>query len=168
MTLLPETAAILDCSPDERIRHLRSGRWIGYGTAKVILNRLQELFDFPKTHRMPNLLIVGETNNGKTAIANRFHQLHEPINSPDSEATYLPVLIIQAPPVPDERRFMAALLDKLAIPHKTNERADRMMFQALELFPKLRTKMLIVDEIHAILAGPLPKQRAFLNVIKYL
>jgi len=43
-----------------------------------------------------------------------------------------------------------------------------MMCQILKMFPKLGVRMLIVDEIHHILAGNLQKQRAFLNVIKYL
>ena len=32
----------------------------------------------------------------------------------------------------------------------------------------INVKMLIIDEIHHVLAGPLLKQRHFLNVIKYM
>jgi len=58
---------------NERIEKIRSSRWVGYTTAKKILDKLDDLLTHPKTHRMPNMLIVGETNNGKTMIVNRFH-----------------------------------------------------------------------------------------------
>ncbi len=117
---------------------------------------------------MPNLLVWGDTNCGKTAIIDRFCQGYPLRQNGEEEADVVPVLYIQAPPIPDERRFYSLILDKLRVPHKTNERADRMMCQILKMFPKLGVRMLIVDEIHHILAGNLQRQRAFLNVIKYL
>jgi hypothetical protein len=48
------------------------------------------------------LLIVGDTNNGKTMIVNRFERLHLADDNPDGETIRLPVLIVQAPPTPAE------------------------------------------------------------------
>jgi len=56
---------------DERVAKIRGGHWIRYTRAEQIDTRLDELLAIPKTHRMPNLLIVGETNNGKTALVTR-------------------------------------------------------------------------------------------------
>jgi GTPase SAR1 family protein len=56
-------------------------------------------------HRMPNLLIVGDTNAGKTMLANRFVQVHPADDNPHGEAAIVPVLAIQTPPGPDEGRF---------------------------------------------------------------
>jgi hypothetical protein len=39
--------------------------------AEEITARLDHLLQLPTTHRMPNLLIVGATNNGKTALVYR-------------------------------------------------------------------------------------------------
>jgi hypothetical protein len=55
---------------DERITKLRKGRWIRYPRAEQILAQLDELLKHPKTHRMPNPLVFGETNNGKTHSSN--------------------------------------------------------------------------------------------------
>lgn len=153
---------------DQRIRQCRSPVWIGYTAALRILSKLEQLFAYPKRHRMPNLLIVGETNNGKTALINRFQHLHPIRDDPDAPAIEVPVLLMEAPPVPDERRFCADILDRLGLLHRTNERADRMLFQIVASLPRLHVQMLIVDEIHNVLAGGLQKQRAFLNVVKYL
>ena len=164
----PSAQAALLLPLDERVRYLQISRWICYDYAEAILKDLQELLEHPKVLRMPNLLVWGDTNCGKTAIIDRFCQEYPLRQNGEEEADVVPVLYIQAPPIPDERRFYSLILDKLRVPHKTNERADRMMCQILKMFPKLGVRMLIVDEIHHILAGNLQKQRAFLNVIKYL
>jgi len=164
----PSAQAALLLPLDERVRYLQISRWICYDYAEAILKDLQELLEHPKVLRMPNLLVWGDTNCGKTAIIDRFCQEYPLRQNGEEEADVVPVLYIQAPPIPDERRFYSLILDKLRVPHKTNERADRMMCQILKMFPKLGVRMLIVDEIHHILAGNLQRQRAFLNVIKYL
>jgi hypothetical protein len=95
---------------DERITKLRKSRWIRYPRAEQILAHLDELLKHPKTHRMPNLLVFGETNNGKTALIQRFVQQHLPKLGDDRALSRIPVVVIQAPPVPEERRFYQAIL----------------------------------------------------------
>ena len=95
---------------EERIAKIRGGRWIRYPLADRIGAKLEELLLLPKTHRMPNLLIVGETNNGKTAMLSRFVRQHPPQESDGGEvASGIPVIAIEAPPVPEERRFYAEI-----------------------------------------------------------
>jgi hypothetical protein len=52
----------LDLPTAERIERIRRPRWIGYTRAMQLLDKLDDLLTHPKTHRMPNLLIVGDTN----------------------------------------------------------------------------------------------------------
>jgi len=166
---LNEAAAkLLALSDVERIERIRASRWIGYPRAKAILDKLEDLLIYPKTHRMPNLLIVGETNNGKTMLVQRFRKQHPALDNPGGDGIVVPVLVIQAPPVPDEGRFYNTILDALFAPYKPNDRVDKKQFQAIKLLRYVGLKMLVIDEIHHILAGNLNKQRAFLNVIKYL
>ena len=80
----------------------------------------------------------------------------------------MPVLLVQAPPVPDEGRFYNAILELLFAPYKAGDRVDRKQFQAIKLLRAVGLRMLIIDEIHHVLAGSTHRQRAFLNVIKYL
>lgn len=169
MKHLTEAAAkLLDLEKEERIEKIRATRWIGYPTAKKALNKLDDLLTYPKSHRMPNILIVGDTNNGKTMLVKRFCSLHEPNDNPSGDGIEVPVLYIQAPPVPDEGRFYNAILEILFAPYKPNDRVDKKQFQAIKILKQVGLKVLIIDEIHHILAGNLNKQRAFLNVIKYL
>ncbi len=161
-------AQTLELTDKERIEKIRSSRWIGYTTAKKILDKLDDLLTHPKTHRMPNMLIVGETNNGKTMIVNRFHSQHLAYDNANGEGITLPILLIQAPPTPDESRFYNVILDKLFASYKVNDRVDKKCQQVIRLLSRLNVKMLVIDEIHHVLAGNLNKQRHFLNTIKYL
>lgn len=152
----------------ERIRRIRSPRWIGYPRAKEILAKLEDLLTYPKSHRMPNLLIVGDTNNGKTMLVERFQARHPADDNPDGDRAKVPVLVVQAPPVPDEGRFYNAMLELLFAPYKSADRVDKKQFQVIRLLKHVQLQVLIIDEIHHILAGNLNRQKAFLNVIKYL
>lgn len=160
--------ADLGLSKDERILRLRHSRWIGYTRAKQVLEKLTDLLSHPKTHRMPNLLLVGETNNGKSMIVNRFEGRNPARDEPNGEHVVVPVLVVQAPPVPDEGRLYNAILEKLYAPFKASSRLDRKASQVISLLRLINLRILIIDEIHHVLAGSLLRQRHFLNVIKYL
>ncbi len=158
----------LNFSAEKRIEFVRKERWIGYPKALEIIETLEELLTHPKTHRMPNLLIVSETNNGKTTVVNRFQSKHPAQDNPDGDTIIVPVLIVQAPPVPDEGRFYDQILRKLAAPYRESDRASKKQFQVMTLFERLSIRMLVIDEIHDILAGGHIHQRNFRNAIKHL
>lgn len=162
------TLKLLELSDAERIERIRAPRWIGYPQAKTILAKLEDLLTYPKSHRMPNLLVVGDTNNGKTMLVQRFCTQHPADDNPAGDGIRVPVLFVQAPPIPDEGRFYNAILELLFAPYKPNDRVDKKQFQVIKLLKYVGLRMLVIDEIHHVLAGNLNRQRAFLNVLKYL
>ncbi|MBA4709283.1 TniB family NTP-binding protein [Aquitalea aquatica] len=162
------TLKLLELSDAERVERIRAPRWIGYPQAKTILTKLEDLLTYPKSHRMPNLLVVGDTNNGKTMLVQRFCSQHPADDNPSGDGIRVPVLFVQAPPVPDEGRFYNAILELLFAPYKPNDRVDKKQFQVIKLLKYVGLRMLVIDEIHHVLAGNLNRQRAFLNVLKYL
>ncbi|MEO8129822.1 MAG: TniB family NTP-binding protein [Bryobacteraceae bacterium] len=164
--LIPAAAAELSRPDEERISRLRRPFWIGYTRAQTILEQLGGLLEHPGTHRMPNLLLAGDTNNGKTMLIRRFVELH-PAEQGDLGSKRR-VLLIQAPPVPDERRLYFAILDALHAPYSTSGLTAAKMVQVAAMLRKTGVRMLIIDEIHHLMAGHLEKQRQFLNVLKYL
>lgn len=166
--LNPALLPLLDQPAAKRIRELTLSPVIGYPLAKKAIDRMDDLLVHPPTHRMPNLLLVGSTNNGKTVIADRFLKQHPAYTLPGEDFVRIPVLMVQAPPVPDEKRFYNGILERLFTPYKINDKIDRKQYQVIKLLANVQAKMLIIDEIHHILAGNLTKQRGFLNVIKYL
>ncbi|TIH15595.1 AAA family ATPase [Marinifilum sp. JC120] len=166
--LCESAVSLMALSEQERIAKIQTPVWIGYPVASKILARLEELVEYPKSHRMPNLLITGDTNNGKTMLVNRFCKAHPRDDNPDGEAAIIPVLYIQAPPTPEEGRFYDNILENINAPFRPQDRASKKAFQAVKLLKAVGVKLLIIDEIQQILAGSMKKQRAFLNVIKGL
>jgi len=157
----------LDLSDEERIQYILGDRWIEYTAATMVLADLERLLHHPRVHRMPNRLIVSDTNNGKTSLIRRFLLLHERSDDPALEASRLPILMVQAPPTPERRAFFTSILDELHMPHAPSQKTEVLFNQVRTLVPKVGVRMLIIDEIQHLIAGDSQKQHAFLNVIKY-
>ena len=161
--------SVVDLPLNERIQQVRQPHWIGYTRSKRILEKLEDLLAYPRVDRMPNLLLVGDTNNGKTMIASRFQRLHPASEEADSDHVRVPVLLVQAPPAPDESRFYSAILEALGAPaYRPRGPVLEKQLQVLHLLRGVQLRMLIIDEIHHILAGHIAKQRHFLYVLKHL
>ena len=114
------------------------------------------------------MLVVGPAFSGKTSIAEHFVAMHPPDLSPDNETTVAPVVMIDAPPKPDLSDFYSRILDKLMAPYKPTASSHEKYAQVKRLFRELGVRMLIVDEIHHLIAGSLNRQREFRNAIKSL
>jgi hypothetical protein len=167
---LSDTAASkLDLPVRERIQHIKKPRWIGYGRAREVLEKLEDLLVHPVQPRMPNMLIIGETNNGKTMLVSKFREKHAAEENPTGETVNIPVLYIQAPPSPDERGLYNAILNRLfESQRKRNDPTDAKRDHVIEVLRRVNLGMIMVDEIHHLLAGAYVKQRNCLNVLKYL
>lgn len=151
-----------------RIHHIQKQKWITYSRAQAGMDKLDDLLHYPKSHRMPNMLILGHTNNGKTMLAKHFTKRHPAYDNPEGDSIIIPVLAIQAPPKPDEARLYNNILDSVYCPYKRSTNVAEKQMLVLDLCREINLKMLIIDEIHHVLAGSMNNQRQFLNVIKYL
>lgn len=159
---------LLESSDDERLAHIDKPVFIPYQHASEILAEMEDLLVHPKTNRMPNMLIVGRSDNGKTEILQEFLKRHPAEDRREFDTVYAPVVYIQAPPGPSEHIFLNQLLMMLGTPVRPNDSPDRKLLQVLDILPKIQTKILMVDELNALLAGSVTKQRFFLNMLKYL
>ncbi len=156
----------------ERINELNIPHWINYPVSVQLIKQLNQLLEFPRSHRPKSLLLLSETNNGKTIIAKRFVAMHPPrykLDETGRETIVMDVLMIQCPHVPDEKRFYFSILDKLNIAYRSSIRTQELFAIVLSAFRRLEIRMLILDELQHTLAKASPsKQREFLNLIKYL
>lgn len=151
-----------------RINHVLTERWIGYPRAMEVLDTMEYLMLHPKTSRMPSMLLVAPTNNGKTILLQRFFDAYKPLLYPDAPKMKIPMVYIQAPPTPNEKAFYCNILSALNTPFSQYSTAAQLQYQVLRILKNVETKILIIDEIHHILAGAYLTQRAFLNLIKYI
>jgi len=151
-----------------RIERIQSVTWTPYPQALRILDRLEELFHHPRVERMPNLAIIGHTNNGKSTLLRRFVRAHTPPDDPNAEQTTLPVLCVDVPSEPDERRLYNSILEPLFSMGPKSEGIDLMLSRLCTILSRLETRMLVLDEFSNALAGTSRKQRTFLNALKNL
>ncbi|MGC4251506.1 MAG: TniB family NTP-binding protein [Sphingobium sp.] len=168
--LRPDVREIADADAAFRIRRIRTDRWIAYARAETILAELEDLLTVPKRMRMPNLLLVGPTNNGKTMIVEKFRRGHpaiDPIDADDGVAR-VPVLRIQMPPGPDEGRFFRAILKALGMPGRVNERPAIAQESAMALMEMTGVQLLVIDELHNLISGSRLQQRRLLNLLRWL
>ena len=151
---------------EERLRHVRADRWIGYTRATDAITRLETLFSWPDKQRMPNLLLIGPTNNGKSMIVEKFRRMHPPVSHPDHE--HIPVLTVQMPSEPSVIRFYVALLAALGAPLRPRQRLAELEQVTLGLLRAVGVRVLVIDELHNVLAGRGDARREFLNLIRFL
>jgi len=160
---------------DKRIDEILKDRWIGHTRSEKILRSMELLLRFPKSGRMQNLLVVGEPNSGKTTTARKFLSSNPPYFSTiqeESGHTYeiliRPVVMLQCPHIPHEKRLYYNILDELNLPYRKTTKAEYLQQQVIAALIDMKVRVLILDEIHHILSGSPAKQREFLNLIKYL
>ena len=166
--LHPSARQVLGASKAIRIRQMKVMRWITYTRAQQIFNRLELLLDHPKKDRMPCLLLIGETNSGKSELIKQFLKSHAADENLAGEAIIQHVRYVQAPPTPSESALLDEILKGLFEPTLKNEGVDPKRVRVCGVLKRSGLKMLIIDEIHHLLQGTTVKQRAFLNSLKYI
>lgn len=164
--LHPAAREVARLPSSERVHRIRADRWIGYPKAVDAVERLEMLFRWPRKQRMPNLLLVGPTNNGKSMIVERFHRRHPPLTELDREN--IPVVCVQMPSEPSVLRFYTALLAALGAPLRPRQRLADVERLALVLLREVGVRMLVIDELHNVLAGRGETRREFLNLLRFL
>lgn len=166
--LSPRAREVLILPNEERIRHILEDRWVGYTKANEIIAKLEDLLVHPKTGRMPNMLIVGKTNNGKSHLVKHFLSTHLARDNPEGEGIIVPVLYIEAPDKPDIAHLYSIILDILCVPYRNNEKEKVLLAQVIKVLSSIELGIIVIDEIHNLIAGSLLKQRAYLNALRYL
>lgn len=164
--LHPASREVARLPSSERVHRIHADRWIGYPKAVDAVERLEMLFRWPRKQRMPNLLLVGPTNNGKSMIVERFRRQHPPVTEPDRES--IPVVCVQMPSEPSVLRFYTALLAALGAPLRPRQRLADVERLALSLLREVGVRMLVIDELHNVLAGRGETRREFLNLLRLL
>lgn len=165
--LHPLTAECIELDATSRIRWLTQQRWIGYPRALEVLAKLERLLDCPRQTRMPNMLLIGSSNNGKSNLIKHFVERHAPDENTSGENIICNVLNIETPPSPSEASLYSEILGHLfeKVPSGST---DVKRARVVKVLRGIQLKILIIDDLHNMLAGASIKQQQYLNVLKYL
>jgi len=166
----PSARAWADEDDASRVRRIRTDRWIAYARAEAALAAIEDVLSFPKRTRMPNLLLVGPTNNGKTMIVEKFRRAHPPteVTADADGVADIPVIRVQMPSGPDERRFFGAILDAMGLEAWRGDTVGARQDLAVRLMRKTGVRLLVIDELHNVLSGTATQQRRLLNLLRWL
>lgn len=164
----PDFREVLMASDQARLAFLDEPRWIGYQRAQLALDTLQALMNKPRQPRMRNLLIVGDSNNGKTTLIQRFQLLCGEAYVDADANSIKPVVVAEAPPSADEKGLYISILERFWAPYRATSPAAELRYQAVHMLRRCKVRILIIDEFHSLLTGAAAKQREVMNAIKLL
>jgi len=150
------TAEHLDASVREvlrwedarRIAHIDRDLWIGYGRAREAHARLEQILRSERRMRPDNLLIVGASNNGKTAIARRFQTRQVLPEDPQAEVSRIPVALIQAPNGPRIPQLLAAILAALGREVGARRTTAQLRTETYKAMQDVGLRLLLIDDLH--------------------
>ena len=166
--LTPWAREIAALPNHERVKKILTDRWVGYTKAEEAVIKLEALISHPKRQRMPNLLIVGPTNNGKSMIIEKFRRTHLFTNKEHYSVEEQPIVVMQMPSDPKIARFYSMLLHAVDVRLRVRLRVSDLEIMVLSILKNLNVKIIIIDEVHNLLAGTTAIQREFLNLIRFL
>ena len=166
--LTADAAYWLGENDERRVRAIQARRWVLYLRAKQVLERLNRLLDHPRGTRMPSVAIYGDSGMGKTMLMKRFRDDHPPSFDLRTGILKTPVLAMEMTSRPGERRFYAELLTLLGAPQRPRADIAQMEQAALRIMEAIGVQVLVIDEVHNILAGTYREQRIVLNTLRFL
>ncbi|MBX9798108.1 MAG: TniB family NTP-binding protein [Burkholderiaceae bacterium] len=145
--LAPEVAEALTLPKPERIQFCNEDRWVGYTRAVQIIKQLDDLLTYPKTLRLPNVVIVGRGGNGISSFLVRFAHRH-PILISATGSPLAPVLRVELPETPDESEFWSDILWALGVSHREKESPAIKKRQAKRVLQYADVRILVIDEFN--------------------
>lgn len=153
---------------EERIAWIRRERWIEYSRGMRAIERLSDLLAHPPRDRMPCLLLHGTAGIGKIRILQKFLRSNPAVFSEATGYTCLAVAAIQMPPHPNEKHLYEEILVSLGAVLPYSSSAGTLRHRVRDLCRQMNVRMLVIDEIHCLLAGTYREQRIILNYIRFL
>lgn len=167
--LFEETAELLDRSIDEKVRHVFTDKFILTETAKKALGALKEIHQRPKdVVRPPCLAIIGNSNEGKTAISKRFFRdlggdparivgIHDEMS----------VVLVEMPPRATEPRVCLAIARALGLTAYGSATKSRMVTDnVMRALVAKKVQMLMLIEFQHISPLPGPEQQVVFDLVK--
>jgi type II secretory pathway predicted ATPase ExeA len=129
---------------------------------------LDELLEYPQRDRMPWLLLHAATGMGTTKLLRKFRRTHPSVFDSTVGVQKMQIVAMQMPPEPDEKSFYTQLLSSLDAPVRTSMNVHQMRHIVRDLLRFVGARMLIIDEVHTLLASTYRQQRILLNTLRYM
>ncbi len=164
-----ECNEVIELSKKERILFLSKDILIEHPKIKEVHSILNQLLDRPKKPRMQNILIIGESNIGKTSTIQSFEKKHTSYVLEDQEGMSVivrPVVVSVASDNADVKFLYISILECFWTPFNPSDPMAKLRHQTYHLLRECNVKMLIIDEIQHFLRGIPKQQRNVMDALK--
>lgn len=164
-----ECKNIIEQNKQERINFLNKDVVIEYNKVKKIHQFLDSMLDKPKKPRVQNLLIIGESNIGKTSIIKSFEAKHNSYTLEDENGMSVivrPVISALASEVAEVKHLYISILEEFWTPFNPSDPLVKLRHQMFHLMQECNVQMLIIDEVHHFLRGTPKQQRNVMDALK--
>jgi hypothetical protein len=105
---------------------------------------------------------------GKTMLVEKFRRANPPIVETFAGSEVVPVLSISLSSKPSQRRIYAQLLSSAGVNIRNAMTLVDMEVRALNLLKQLKVRVIVIDEVHNLLAGSAREQRVILQLFRHL
>jgi len=166
--LTDDAGAALAESIDERIYFIRSKRWVAYPKAIEILEHLNALLKHPRTTRTPSLAVYGDSGMSKSMLVEKFKDDYALSTRDKPRGPKAKLLVVELTGRPNERRLSAQILAVLGAPQNPRATIVELERTTVRLLGDLGVQVLVLDEIHNVLAASWREQRVVFNTLRYL
>jgi hypothetical protein len=166
--LTSSAVELLAGSDSDRIAVIRRERWVTYPRARCALEMLETLLARPRTTRMASIAVYADSGMGKTMLMERFKRAHPAAYDTAERRLVTPVLALQMASHATERRFYGQLLTAIGVPFPPRATILDLEIQVLRSLRRMEVRLLMLDEVHNVLAGSAKEQRILLNTLRYL
>lgn len=145
--LSPETSKLMTLPSAERVQACEMDHWVGYSRAIQVLDHLDNVMTYPRSLRMPNVLVVGRSGNGKSAIRHRFVHRY-PIQITEQGEAVIPLVDIEVPGTPDESEIWSEFLLRLGIAHSSRDTPTVKLQRLKQALIDVNARVLVIDEFN--------------------
>jgi hypothetical protein len=166
--LYQETAAYLDRPRDERVKRAHADKYILHENAKFVLSAMKDIYNRPDgLERPPCLGVIGDSNEGKTATANRFFR-----DLGGDPARFfgnhdeMPVVRVEMPPRATEPRVCLAIARALGLAGYGSTKARIVTDNVYRALVTKKVKVLILMEFQHVFPLPVYERQVVYDLVK--
>lgn len=165
----PSALEVIALSPEERIVRMQGRRFTEYPRCRFVLDLMREQLEQPQGTIKPNLLIWGESGQGKSTIMAKHLRDYPAVFNRQTGVRRTSVVGLEMPPMCDVRWFYTQLLRAIDAPVRdVRSNIPVLADRIVTLYRLMEVRQILIDEAHNMLMGTLRQQRIMLTVIRHL